>query len=76
VVQFLQIALDGLRRMLQFGTVSNAHLPLPNGRLTIALTQRNRAQALGAARNRSKRESMNGDRKIIRTWGRRSSGRG
>jgi len=72
-MQFLQIVLDDLRRMLQFGIVSNEHLPLSDGRLTIALTQRNRAQALGATRNCRKREPMNGNRKNIRGWGRRSS---
>jgi hypothetical protein len=74
MLQFLQIALDGLKQMLQFEIVSNEHLlPSPTGGLTIALTQRNRAQALGATRNRSKREPMNGDREMIRTWGQRSS---
>ena len=70
-MHFVQFPLDDLRRMLQYGTVSNRHLPLSNGRLTIALTQRNRAQALGATRNCRKREPLNGDRTNIRPWGRR-----
>jgi hypothetical protein len=73
-VQFLQIALDGLKRMLQFAIVPNEHLLLPpSGGLGIALMQRNRAQALGATRNRRKRGAPSGKRKNIRARGQRRS---